>query len=396
MSKLWLKLTPFSSDTSGFLSIVYGLGGLVLSFDPQGCINNYTQIDEPRWQEKRDRFHSAKISERDLVLGKEHLVIDQAVELIEQERPNFFVLLGGPISLLLGSDLDALAGEVEAITGVRSFGIDLKSHDYYDRGASAGLVKLAQIFLEKSSETIPNSVNLLGNTVFEFPSEEDYEALVEGLQGRYEIISSWGTRGSFDDMLRASRAEKNLVYSISGLALAKWMERKFAIPYEFYSPLDTIQRVNGQAETGNWGNLAASSELMANIQLGLSRILIVGEQITANALRRYIQDNYPNISCDCASFFMMETSLMEAGDLRIATEQDLEKLLKETAYDYLIGDPLLARFIKEEMEMSLIPYPHLPVSGQFFLGERIVLSREALAKSLGEYLARGRDSKCVK
>lgn len=380
MSKLWLRLTPFSSDSSGFLSVLYGLDALVLSFDPQGCINNYAHIDEPRWQNKKQRFFSARITERELILGKEDILVEQAVKLIEQEKPNFFVLMGGPISSIIGSDLNALAAEVEAETGVKSMGADLKSQDFYDAGASFAMLTLGKFFLKPSSITLKNSVNILGATIFEFPASRDYENLIKLVSEDYEILSVWGISSKLDNLKKATAVELNLVVSVSGLALAKWMEKNFGIPYKIFFPI-------GGLKSNDKEKIIRPTDLAIN-----KKLLIVGEQVMVNGLRDYLKREYGFKNVWVSSFFMMEESLMEPEDRRISAETDLEELLIKGEYDFLIGDPLLERLIGENSQTKLIPLSHLPVSGQFFLEERVNLLDEEINSWVLKHLKKAETS----
>lgn len=356
MSQLWLKLTPFSTDSSGFLSVLYGLDALMLSFDPQGCTNNYKNIDEPRWKDKEQRFYSAKITERELILGKEYILIEQGIKLIEKERPNFFVFMGGPISFIIGTDLIALAHEIEIRTGIKSIGISFKGQGFYDEGASLAMVTLAKEFLKPSPIKLKNSVNILGATVFEFPNKTDYENLLTLASKDHEVLTTWGISSPFEKLKKAPSAELNLVVSISGLALAKYMEENFDIPYKIFTPIGGLEKER------HFNPIDKAVD---------KKILIIGEQLMANGLREYLKDVFGIKNIQVASFFMMEKSLMKTGDKKLLSEEDLEELLVKEKYHIIIGDTLFKRLSPTHMETRFIELPHIPVSSRFFLHQLI-------------------------
>ncbi len=373
MSKLWLKLTPFAPDSSGALSILYGLKALAVSYDPQGCLNNYRHNDEPRWRIQKQPFYSAVLAEREIVLGKEALLIKQCCELLEKEKPALFALLGGPIAMLIGSDLEALCQEIQQQTGVPSIGIGTTGQKFYDVGASMAMLALGKMLIEPASSVREKTVNIVGATIFEFPNADSLKDLTDYVERQgLKVLSVWGISSPIEVLRKAASAQLNLVVSVSGFALAKWMQGVLGIPYVIFAPIgESAQKdffIRTEIENSNNADCLGIADR--------PRVLIVGEQIMANGLRHCLEREFQINNVQVAGFFMMEKDILRTGDKQLYCEADLEDLLEENKYDIVIGDPLLQRLVSEESLLEFWSLPQPAISGQFFLRERSSLIGE--------------------
>ena len=109
----------------------------------------------------------------------------------------------------------------------------------------------------------------------------------QGLQ----VVTDFGASDTVEQWARAARAGRNIVASASGLKLARKMEDDLGIPYELAC------------------NTTAFDALIVGLELDCDpRILVVGEQLTSNILRRLLRMAGAT-SVDVATFFTRQEAL---------------------------------------------------------------------------------------
>ena len=126
MSKLCITLPPFAPDYSGAASALFELGGMIVIHDASGCTGNYTGFDEPRWFGSSSAVYCSGLRHMDAVLGNDEKFISAAVEAAESIKPAFVAVLGSPVPTVIGTDLKGMASEIEAASGIPSFGLETK------------------------------------------------------------------------------------------------------------------------------------------------------------------------------------------------------------------------------------------------------------------------------
>ena len=188
---------------------------------------------------------------------------------------------------------------------------------------------------------------MLGFTPMDFQIPEDAEELKKALKDQgYGEVLLYGLEGGLDAVKRAGSVSRNLVVSPAGIAAAKYLEKTFGIPYETGYPAETEE----------------SRALRGAVKEDFARILIVHQQVRANALREEIRKiQEPVITV--ASWFMMAPALEEAGDVRLGGEEDFVSLVRNGRYDLIAADPVLKRLVPF-YKGTWVDAVHFAVSGQ--------------------------------
>ena len=76
---------------------------------------------------------------------------------------------------------------------------------------------------------------------------------------------------------------------------------------------------------------------------------------------------------------MLFRPLMEEGDIRLKSEDDLIKLSQDKEYKIVIGDPLYKNLIKGTERCIFVELPHIALSSRLYWDENIdYLSIEGL------------------
>jgi hypothetical protein len=152
----------------------------------------------------------------------------------------------------------------------------------------------------------------------------------------------YGMGSSFEDVCRASSAERNLVVAASGLAAARLLEERFGTPYEIRNPL--------------------AAELARDIDVAGARVLVVDQQVSANTLRAELLA-HGAASVTCATWFMQKRELTEPGDVRLAEEGDLTELVAQRGFDVIVSDRTVWPLVEGHVR-TLVDVPQFAVSGR--------------------------------
>lgn len=392
MRKLCIKLPPFAPDYSGVCSALYELGGMSVIHDASGCTGNYTGFDEPRWYDNQKLVFCSGLRELDAVLGDDEKLINKVQMAAEDLKPEFITVLGSPVPMIIGSDFTGIAKEIEYTTGVPSLGFDTTGLEYYDRGISKAYLKLAERFIKPCDIKEEQMVNILGATPLDFSNNENITDLITLLEKNgYKVNASWSMHTSFETIKETAKAEMNIVISVAGLELARYLEKHHAMSYITGVPVGEsgVRRLLEALKSRE--TVVDSTDMIQPISEGQKRILIIGEQILSNSIRAYLNDECQMTSIDVATFFKLDKKLAHQGDIHIDSELQLIKLLKTDTYDIIIGDPLMEQLIPSSSKAEFIELPHVAVSSRLYwdnsprvMGEHIdeVMKNSSLFKPL--------------
>lgn len=95
-------------------------------------------------------------------------------------QPDLMALVGSPVPMVIGADLEGIAVELEERTGIPSFGFDTTGTAYYDRGAFRAAKALMDRYTAKQAAkeaAIERRVNILGALPMDFGKGEEIDHL---------------------------------------------------------------------------------------------------------------------------------------------------------------------------------------------------------------------------
>ena len=365
MYQLCVKLPPFSPDYSGVCSALFQLGGLMVIHDASGCTGNYTGYDEPRFYGSRSLVYCSGLRELDAVMGNDDKFVRRVKQAAEELNPNFICFLGSPVPMVIGTDLQGIAKEIEQETKIPSFGFSTTGLHYYNKGiADAWIVFSKRFLLPKGNlPKIPNGINILGLNPLDFSANDNALEIIQTFnQMGFEVISDFAMHSSFEQIQNAAAAKANVVVSESGIALAKWFYQEFGIPYVVGAPIGTycsnkmLELVNSAMEDGTNKILESGVDQEQNI-------LILHDEVVANSLKTCLVEEYGLTGVKAASSFVRNSIEYQEKTLSAQSEKEITKLLNEGGFHTIIADPLMQDLIKSE-EIRLIDFPHVAVSSK--------------------------------
>lgn len=352
---LWKGLTPFAPDQSGAASVFYELGGILVICDAGGCTGNVCGFDEPRWFGERSAIFSAGLRDMDAILGRDDRLVAKLTDAAEKIDANFAAVIGTPVPAVIATDYRALQRMCEKKTNLPILTVDTNGMELYDVGEEKAWLTLFKTFAGKdaasqkeASEEDDSSkkmkIGVLGLTPHDV-SDLNIEEKFRKSENENTHYICYGMRAGIDKVKAAGSADKNLVVAPAALETAKYLEKKFGTPYEVGYPF--------------------VDELIPELGYERKKILIIHQQVIANAIRQEIRtrSDEQNTEVTVASWFMMKSELSEEGDLSLKEEMDYCKLVQNGNYDIVFADENM-RGLVPGFKGTFVNIRHFAVSGE--------------------------------
>lgn len=352
---LWKGLTPFAPDQSGAASVFYELGGILVICDAGGCTGNVCGFDEPRWFGERSAIFSAGLRDMDAILGRDDRLVAKLTDAAEKIDANFAAVIGTPVPAVIATDYRALQRMCEKKTNLPILTVDTNGMELYDVGEEKAWLTLFKTFVGKdvasqkeASEEDDSSkkmkIGVLGLTPHDV-SDLKIEEKFRKSENENTHYICYGMRAGIDKVKTAGSADKNLVVAPAALETAKYLEKEFGTPYEVGYPF--------------------VDELIPELGYERKKILIIHQQVIANAIRQEIRtrSDEQNTEVTVASWFMMKSELSEEGDLSLKEEMDYCKLVQNGNYDIVFADENM-RGLVPGFKGTFVNIRHFAVSGK--------------------------------
>ena len=380
MKGLRKYLTPFAPDQSGAVSVLYELGGMLVICDAGGCTGNVCGFDEPRWFETRSAVFSAGLRDMDAIIGRDDRLVAKLADAAEKLDVTFAAVIGTPVPAVIGTDYRALERMLAKKTELPVLTVNTDGMELYDRGEEKAYLVLFGRFAGENVDVEPGNiektqtaescdgkrngknedvsvdiedrprVGIIGMTpqdVSDLKAAEKIRKLYAD-QGLRAVC--YGMGDGLDEVRNASLAAKNVVVSPAALKAAQYLQKKFGTPYEIAYPL--------------------VSELVPEVNYQGKKILIVQQQVIANAVRKEIEKRTgEKETITTATWFMRKEEILTdlnvdaVDDISLKEEDDFISLVEKEGYDVIFADPCMERMIPG-FEGVFIPLTHFAVSGK--------------------------------
>ena len=142
---------------------------------------------------------------------------------------------------------------------------------------------------------------------------------------------------------RASEVGKNIVVSAAALEAAKYLEKTFGTPYEIGYP--------------------AAGELVPNLDYHGKKILVVHQQVMAEAIRQEILKRENLAEVQTATWFMRKKGLACPQDVSLREEDDYIDLVKNGGFDIIFADACMEKMVPD-FQGIFVNTRHFAVSGR--------------------------------
>ena len=339
-------LTPFATDQSGAVSVLYELGGIIVICDAGGCTGNVCGFDEPRWFERKSAVFSAGLRDMDAILGRDDRLVAKLVDAAEKVEAGFAAVIGTPVPAVIGTDYQALKRMCEKKTDLPVLAVNTDGMELYDGGERKAYLELFKVFAREKLPVETGRVGILGMTPQDVSDLKAADKLREKFKSQGHQAVCYGMGDGLDEVKKASSVEKNIVVSPAALECARYLEKTFGTPYEVGYPL--------------------VEELVPDMEYAGKKVLIVQQQVMAGSIRAELRKRGADGEITVASWFSMEKDLLEEGDVSLKDEDDYMELVKNGGYDVIFADPCMKRMTNVTNGFSgmFLDAVHFAVSGK--------------------------------
>lgn len=365
MKKLLKYLSPFAPDQSGVVSVLFGMGGMTVICDAGGCTGNICGFDEPRWATQKSAIFSAGLRDMDAILGSDDKLVAKIVKASHQIDADMIGIVGTVVPAVIATDLRALKTMTSKKVDIPVVSIEATGTKYYDDGEEETYMELFRTFLkadgDMESEKTENEIGILGATCLDTSLLDFYTPLKKSLGQEYDKVYCYGLESDdglsgIDVIKRAKNVSMNLVISPAGLKSAKYLKRKYNIPYKTGYPL---------LEKGIYDEI---DDFLKSYDEG--KILIIHQQVLANEIRNYIKNKLLEENKDflannivVGTFFQLHKELKEEGDIFFKGEDEFREYVDKEDISLIIADGLLLRPLRG-YKKAFIECTHFAISGK--------------------------------
>lgn len=334
--------------------------------DASGCNSTYSTHDEPRWYNSESLVFISGLTEMDAIMGNDDKLTDDMCSAINELKPAFSALISTLIPTMNGCDIDAIAMEVEARSGIPCLPFHTDGLHPYTYGVSEALYSYAKRMVDLNAIKQPGTVNILGATPLDFSISGTVSSIAEVLRANgWKVPGTWAMGSSPKELKDAGKAMVNLVISSSGIKLARFLQDTFGTPYVIGTPI-------GRAFTD-----IILADLKKSADDGISRIsfssfvpkaeetrLIIGESVISRSLAASIGLEKGNV-CKVISSVdapFEPVSILTGNDIEGEYEEDIANACVNA--ETVICDPLYKPLLPPKCHF--ISLPHEAFSGRMF------------------------------
>ncbi|WDD88508.1 nitrogenase component 1 [Fusobacterium nucleatum] len=361
---------PITSDYSGACSTLYGENILKILISPNGC-KTPVAYDEIRNIDYSLQYCTS-LNELEIVTGETKGLKESIEEIINQNKKiEFIVIISTVVPQIIGMDLESIVENIEETLDIPCVFINTNSFENYYSGISLTLNSLAKKFMVENKK-IKNTVNIIGYSPLTFGKIEKLEELFSLIKSLdLNILTVFSDNLSLEKIKNSTSAELNLVLSYEGLALAKYMEKNFSIPYIIINVVSKYGIENTENILKKYFYKIDNSfeKLEKSGKLDDRKVMIIASPFMAINIADSLRKDFSFANILALSFIKESRKFKKIEYLEflniVNTEDNLKEKIKEYKPDILISDPVYKNLINDGV--TFIPLLHYGYSTRLYL-----------------------------
>ena len=361
---------PVTSDYSGACSVLYGENILKILISPNGC-KTPVAYDEIRNIDYSLQYCTS-LNELEIVTGEIKGLKESIEEIINQNKKiEFIAIISTVVPQIIGMDLETIVENIEEELDIPCIFINTNSFENYYSGISLTLNSLANKFMVENQK-IKNTVNIIGYSPLTFGKIEKLEELFSLIKSLdLNILTVFSDNLSLEKIKNSTSAELNLVLSYEGLALAKYMEKEFSIPYIIINVVSKYGIENTENILKKFFYKIDNSfeKLEKSGKLDDRKVMIIASPFMAINIADSLRKDFSLANILALSFIKESRKFKKIEYLEflniVNTEDDLKEKIKEYKPNILISDPVYKNLINDGL--TFIPLLHYGYSTRLYL-----------------------------
>ena len=361
---------PITSDYSGACSVLYGENILKILISPNGC-KTPVAYDEIRNIDYSLQYCTS-LNELEIVTGEIKGLKESIKEIINQnQKIEFIAIISTVVPQIIGMDLESIVENIEETLDIPCVFINTNSFENYYSGISLTLKSLANKFMLENKK-IKSTVNIIGYSPLTFGKIEKLEELFSLIKSLdLNILTVFSDNLSLEKIKNSTSAELNLVLSYEGLALAKYMEKEFSIPYVIINVVSKYGIENTENILKRFFYKIDNSfeKLEKRDKLDDRKVMIIASPFMAINIAASLRKDFSLTNILALSFIKESRKFKKIEYLEflniVNTEDNLKEKIKEYKPDILISDPVYKNLVNEKV--TFIPLLHYGYSTRLYL-----------------------------
>lgn len=279
----------------------------------------------------------------DAILGRDDRLVAKLTDAAEKIDAGFAAIVGTPVPAVIGTDYRALRRMCEKKTDLPILAIDTDGMELYDKGEEKAYLELFTVFAKEKYEVCEEKVGILGMTPQDVSDLKAADKVREELKKEGKEAICYGMGDGLEAVEKAAQVSKNIVVSAAALEAAKYLEKTFGTPYETDYP--------------------AVKELVPDLDYEGKKILVVHQQVMAEAIRQEILRRDASAKVQTATWFMMKKELACPQDVSFREEDDYIDLVKNGGFDIIFADACMEKMVPD-FQGTFVNTRHFAVSGR--------------------------------
>ena len=361
---------PITSDYSGACSVLYGENILKILISPNGC-KTPVAYDEIRNIDYSLQYCTS-LNELEIVTGEIKGLKESIKEIINQnQKIKFIAIISTVVPQIIGMDLESIVENIEETLDIPCVFINTNSFKNYYSGISLTLKSLANKFMLENKK-IKSTVNIIGYSPLTFGKIEKLEELFSLIKSLdLNILTVFSDNLSLEKIKNSTSAKLNLVLSYEGLALAKYMEKEFSIPYVIINVVSKYGIENTENILKRFFYKIDNSfeKLEKRDKLDDRKVMIIASPFMAINIAASLRKDFSLANILALSLIKESRKFKKIEYLKflniVNTEEDLKEKIKEYKPDILISDPVYKNLINDGL--TFIPLLHYGYSTRLYL-----------------------------
>ena len=361
---------PITSDYLGACSVLYGENILKILISPNGC-KTPVAYDEIRNIDYSLQYCTS-LNELEIVTGEIKGLKESIKEIINQnQKIEFIAIISTVVPQIIGMDLESIVENIEETLDIPCVFINTNSFENYYSGISLTLKSLANKFMLENKK-IKSTVNIIGYSPLTFGKIEKLEELFSLIKSLdLNILTVFSDNLSLEKIKNSTSAELNLVLSYEGLALAKYMEKEFSIPYVIINVVSKYGIENTENILKRFFYKIDNSfeKLEKRDKLDDRKVMIIASPFMAINIAASLRKDFSLTNILALSLIKESRKFKKIEYLKflniVNTEEDLKEKIKEYKPDILISDPVYKNLVNEKV--TFIPLLHYGYSTRLYL-----------------------------
>ncbi len=233
-----------------------------------GCMGHtvYARTFLSKMGAQGSQLYSTHIRETDIAMGDTTRLSNAIIEILENKSIKTIFLLPSTVPEIIGIDIKAIAmelsfeyPEIDFITfNTGSFNMKLST------GIEKTLLTLAKKLVRNEEKSDKPSYNIIGSCADLFNFNADCMELERLLEGAFDIEKNcvMTSNTSITSLRNLSKAHINIVIRQEGLETAKYLEKKYGIPYIYQRPYGFSNTVKWLEDIKSVLNLEISNKFI--------------------------------------------------------------------------------------------------------------------------------------